>query len=57
MENCIFFDVFFHFSFFDRLAHHLSINKIEFKSDESKIMLASCGNDSLVRVYTIEIEK
>ncbi|KAG4075077.1 hypothetical protein HA402_008142 [Bradysia odoriphaga] len=39
------------------LAHHLCINKMEFKPDESKHVLASCGNDGLVRVYAIEIEK
>lgn len=40
-----------------RLAHHLCINKMEFRSDESKNLLASCGNDGLVRVYAIEMDK
>ncbi|KAJ6642507.1 Elongator complex protein 2 [Pseudolycoriella hygida] len=39
------------------LAHHLTINKLEFKPDMSKNILASCGNDYLVRLYAIEIDK
>lgn len=41
----------------DRLAHHLCINKMEFKPNDNGNILASCGNDGLVRVYAIEIEK
>ncbi len=40
---------------FNRLAHHLCINKVEFRPDDNKTILASCGNDGLVRVYEIEI--
>ncbi|XP_037044564.1 probable elongator complex protein 2 isoform X3 [Bradysia coprophila] len=39
------------------MAHHLCINKMEFKPDESRNILASCGNDGLVRLYSIKIEK
>ena len=35
-------------------AHHLTVNKLEFRPSENKIHLASCGNDHLVRIYEIE---
>ncbi|XP_070499116.1 elongator complex protein 2 [Chironomus tepperi] len=35
-------------------AHHLTVNKLEFRPSENKIHLASCGNDHLVRIYEID---
>lgn len=35
-------------------AHHLTVNKLEFRPNENVIHLASCGNDNLVRIYEIE---
>jgi elongator complex protein 2 len=34
-------------------AHHLCVNKLEFRPNCKEIQLASCGNDHLVRIYDI----
>lgn len=36
-------------------AHHLCVNKLEFRPNFEKFQLASCGNDHLVKVYEITI--
>lgn len=36
-------------------AHHLCINKLEFKPNTEKFILASCGNDNIVKIYNIEL--
>ncbi|KAG5678159.1 hypothetical protein PVAND_007854 [Polypedilum vanderplanki] len=34
-------------------AHHLCVNKLEFRNSKNEFHLASCGNDNLVRIYDI----
>ncbi|KAF9822433.1 hypothetical protein SFRURICE_017708 [Spodoptera frugiperda] len=37
-------------------AHHLAVKRLTFKATEgNKMMLASCGSDHLVRIYSIDI--
>lgn len=35
-------------------AHHLSVNKLEFRPATNSHQLASCGNDNLVRIYDLK---
>jgi elongator complex protein 2 len=34
-------------------AHHLCVNKLQFRPSKSEFHLASCGNDNLVRIYDV----
>ncbi|CAO1304756.1 unnamed protein product [Diamesa tonsa] len=34
-------------------AHHLSVNKLQFRPNTTVLQLASCGNDNTVRIYEI----
>lgn len=36
-------------------AHHLCVNKLEFRPNSSSLHLASCGNDNLVRIYDLKL--
>ncbi|KAJ8725359.1 hypothetical protein PYW08_003542 [Mythimna loreyi] len=37
-------------------AHHLAVKRLTFKQNkDNKILLASCGNDHLVRIYNVDI--
>lgn len=36
-------------------AHHLCVNKLEFRPGTDKFQLASCGNDTFVRIYELKL--
>ncbi|ALC40621.1 Elp2 [Drosophila busckii] len=37
------------------LAHHLTVKRLQFRPGQQSLQLASCGEDHLVRIYTIEL--
>lgn len=35
-------------------AHHLTVKKLAFRPSRTKLELASCGDDHLVRIYKLQ---